>query len=319
MKKILKTLLTITLVAACALTVSSCKKSEPQPAPPASGEQTSEEAAQTEAVGASQKTPEQIAAEVNEEAAEVVEETKTELSQMAAEPEKKIEITEKAAKETEETLEQINKSAKEALEENIQPGMEVLNIDLPKPMFVGTPQDLNVKNLEPARGEPRPPFLVPEGTKNVALNKPIMSSDDMPIIGELEMITDGDKEAAEGSYVELGPFLQHVTIDLEDEYEIYAVVVWHFHKQASVYFDVVVQLGNDPDLLVEPVTIFNNDHDNSSGLGIGKDKNYIETFEGKLINAGGKKARYVKLYSNGNTANELNHYIEVEVYGKPVE
>jgi len=24
----------------------------------------------------------------------------------------------------------------------------------------------------------------------------------------------------------------------------------------------------------------------------------------------------VRLYSNGNTSNEMNHYIEVEVYGK---
>jgi FKBP-type peptidyl-prolyl cis-trans isomerase len=326
MKKTLKTLLTISLIAAFAVMISSCKKSEPQPVTAGGAEQAAEQTAEQAKETAvpveaevSEKTPQEVASEVNEETAEVVEETKEALANLAAEPEKKSEIIEKTAKETEQTLEQINKSAQKALEENMKPGMEVLEIDLPKPMFVGTPQDLKVKNLEPARGEPRPPFLVPEGTKNVALNKPVMSSDDMPIIGEIEMITDGDKEAAEGSYVELGPFLQHVTIDLEGEYEIYAVVVWHFHKQASVYFDVVVQLGNDPDLLVDPVTIFNNDHDNSSGLGIGKDKNYIETFEGKLINAGGKKAKYVKLYSNGNTANELNHYIEVEVYGKPVE
>jgi len=32
---------------------------------------------------------------------------------------------------------------------------------------------------------------------------------------------------------------------------------------------------------------------------------------------GGVKGRYVRLYSNGNTANRLNHYIEVEVWGKP--
>jgi hypothetical protein len=25
----------------------------------------------------------------------------------------------------------------------------------------------------------------------------------------------------------------------------------------------------------------------------------------------------VRLYSNGNTANDLNHYVEVEVFGKP--
>ena len=30
-----------------------------------------------------------------------------------------------------------------------------------------------------------------------------------------------------------------------------------------------------------------------------------------------EQARYVRLYSNGNTANDLNHYVEVEVFGKP--
>jgi len=58
--------------------------------------------------------------------------------------------------------------------------------------------------------------------------------------------------------------------------------------------------------------------DGSTGLGVGDDLLYIETHEGKLINAKGVKARYVRLYSNGNTANDVNHYVEVEVFGKPV-
>ena len=60
------------------------------------------------------------------------------------------------------------------------------------------------------------------------------------------MITDGDKEAADGCYVELGPFLQHITIDLEAVYEIYAVVIWHYHQQPQVYFDVIVQVADSP-------------------------------------------------------------------------
>ena len=52
-------------------------------------------------------------------------------------------------------------------------------------------------------------------------------------------------------------------------------------------------------------------------MGIGSDMHYVETSEGRLIDAKGVRARYVRLYSNGNSSNELNHYIEVEVYGKP--
>ena len=44
---------------------------------------------------------------------------------------------------------------------------------------------------------------------------------------------------------------------------------------------------------------------------------WIETNEGRLIDAKGVKGRYVRLYSNGNTSNDMNHYIEIEVYGRP--
>jgi len=194
-----------------------------------------------------------------------------------------------------------------------------IDIKLPKPVFIGTPQDTRVPNLEKPLGKDRAPFPAPEGTKNVAFGKPVSSSDEEPIIGELVYITDGDKEAADGSYVELGPLQQHVTIDLEGMYNIYAIVIWHHHMQAQVYFDVVVQVADDADFITNVRTVFNNDIDNSAGFGIGEDMHYTETNEGKLIDAKGVKARYVRLYSNGNTSDDLNRYTEVEVYGKLVE
>lgn len=202
-----------------------------------------------------------------------------------------------------------------AFAQNLKP----LDLKLPKPMFIGTPENMQVPNLEKPLGKPRPPFLAPEGTKNVSLNKPVSSTDEEPIIGEIAMITDGDKEAPDGHYVELGPFKQHVTVDLKTPHNIYAVVVWHFHKQARVYFDVVVQVADDKDFVKNVRTVYNNDHDNSSGLGVGKDKNYIETSEGRLIDAKGVVARYVRFYSKGNNNNDLNHYVEVEVHGTPAK
>ena len=65
--------------------------------------------------------------------------------------------------------------------------------------------------------------------------------------------------------------------------------------------------------------VFNNDLDNTSGMGVGQDPHYVETSEGRLIDAKGVKGRFVRLYSNGNNANDLNHYIEVEVWGKPLK
>jgi hypothetical protein len=142
-----------------------------------------------------------------------------------------------------------------------------------------------------------------------------MSSDKEPVIGETAFVTDGKKSGEDGYYVELGPMLQWVQVDLGKSQELQAIVAWHYHSQARVYRDVVVQVSDDKDFVSGVTTVFNNDHDNSSGLGAGRDKEYIETFDGKLFDPKGVKARYVRLYSGGNTSNDMNHYVEVEVYG----
>jgi hypothetical protein len=199
------------------------------------------------------------------------------------------------------------------------PGKEVLKITLPKPMFVGTPKNIRTPNLETVTGKPRGPFLVPAGTVLLSAGKPVMASDKEPVIGEVAFVTDGKKSGEDGYYVELGPGLQWVQIDLGKSEELQAIVAWHYHSQARVYRDVVVQVSDDKDFIGGVTTIFNNDHDNTSGLGAGKDKEYIETFDGKLFDPKGVKARYVRLYSGGNTSNDMNHYVEVEVFGIPVK
>lgn len=190
-------------------------------------------------------------------------------------------------------------------------------LELPKPLFVGTPVPINIPNLEKPSGIKRPEFLAPVGTVNVARDKAVTSSDDFPIIGELSFVTDGDKYGIDGTIVELGPYLQWVQIDLGTATRIYAIVFWHYHAQARVYHDVVVQVSDDPEFKQGITTVYNNDHDNSAGLGAGHDLAYIETNEGRLVDAKGVTGRYIRLYSNGNTSDEVNHYVEVEVYGQP--
>jgi hypothetical protein len=141
----------------------------------------------------------------------------------------------------------------------------------------------------------------------------------MPIIGELEQLTDGEKAREAAYFVEFAPGTQWVQIDLEKTSEIAAVVIWHYHAQARVYHDIIVQVSDDQDFLSGVTTIYNNDHDNSSGKGVGKDEAYIDTYEGWLVEGKGAKGRYVRLYSNGSTADEMNHYIEVSVFGKAVQ
>ncbi|MGB2797503.1 MAG: hypothetical protein WBD75_06000 [Phycisphaerae bacterium] len=213
---------------------------------------------------------------------------------------------------------QPGEAAKEPAEASGDGDLEPIAIVLPQPQFPGTPPALRFgPKVEKPLGKPRPPFKAPKGTTNVALKKPVRGSDEEPIIGELKLITDGDKEASDGSFVELGPGRQYVQSDLGAEYNVYAIVFWHYHKEPRVYHDVVVQASSDPDFITDVKTVFNNDYDNSAGLGLGEGLERIETNEGHLIDAKGVKGRYVRLYSNGNTTNDLNHYIEVEVYGKP--
>ena len=196
--------------------------------------------------------------------------------------------------------------------------LQPLPVVLPKPMFEGTPQNIKVPNLEKPLGKPRPPFLAPAGATNVARGKPVTATGPDPTVGELEQVTDGDKAGTDGSYVELGAGVQSVTIDLGAPHTIYAVLFWHYHKQARVYFDVIVQVADDPDFLTNVRTPFNNDHDNTAGFGIGQDLHYVETAEGKLVDARGVEARYVRLSSNGSSAAKTNHYVEVEVFGRPL-
>jgi hypothetical protein len=195
-----------------------------------------------------------------------------------------------------------------------------LEFEIPDPEFQGTPKPIKLPpGLKLHNAKNDKPLMIPKDSTNISKGKPVTSSDDMPVIGELEQITDDSKSSAEGEFVELGPGTQWVQIDLGKKSEVAAVVIWHYHAQARVYHDIIVQISDDPDFLSGATTIFNNDHDNSSGKGVGKDEAYIDTNKGWVIDGKGAKGRYVRLYSNGSTADEMNHYIEVSVFGKNVE
>ena len=67
-----------------------------------------------------------------------------------------------------------------------------LKLELPKPLFVGTPRPIKLANLENFSHK-REDFMVPAGTVLLSAGKPVTSSDEFPVIGELNFITDGDK------------------------------------------------------------------------------------------------------------------------------
>ena len=92
-----------------------------------------------------------------------------------------------------------------------------LKLQLPKPMFIGTPRNLTSPNLERITGKPRGAFFVPAGTKLVSLNMPVSASDMQPVIGEVAYVTDGEKAGEDGYVVEFGPGTQYVQVDLNAE------------------------------------------------------------------------------------------------------
>jgi hypothetical protein len=191
-----------------------------------------------------------------------------------------------------------------------------IKLEFPKPMFIGTPVPAELPNLEKADpSKVVKSIMVPKGTTNLAKGKKVTSSDAAPIIGELSLVTDGDPDGADGSFVELMPGKQWIQIDLGSEANIYKIAMWHYHKQAQAYIDVDVQVSDDPEFKTGVTTLWNSDHDDSSGLGKGSDPAYVETNHGRVVDAKGVKARYVRLWSNGNTSNDMNHYCEVEVFG----
>jgi len=195
-----------------------------------------------------------------------------------------------------------------------------LPLKLPAPAFKGTPKDVQTNSYtEPYPDKPRAPFMAPAGLKNLATGAKVTSSDKNATSAMLEKIVDGDKEATDESIIFLRKGTQWVQMDLGKPGEVYALLLWHAHNSAKVYHDVIVQAADDADFIENVRTIFNNDQDNTSGLGVGTDREFFETFEGKLIPVKGVKARYLRFYSKGSTESALNEYTEIEVYGKPAQ
>lgn len=175
-----------------------------------------------------------------------------------------------------------------------------------------------VENIDP-RWYEKPPLqlMVPEGATNLALGRPVTCSGRGARFGDLAMVTDGVKDAGEKTTAELPPGKQWVQIDLRQIATIHAIIMWLGDGPGSPrsYTDVIVLASDDADFVFGVATLFSNDHDNSSGLGLGRDYAYIECYLGKWIDAKGVKARYVRIHSNGGTAGPENHFTEVEVWG----
>jgi hypothetical protein len=195
---------------------------------------------------------------------------------------------------------------------------EALVLQLPAPTLKGTPEQLPTgTNIEPNSDKAPAPMQIAKGAKNVALGKPVTTSVKPFSETQAEAITDGKKEAFDYDTVEMKKGTQWVQVDLGASYKIEAVAVWHDHRYIQVMHDVIVQVSDDPSFTNNVVTLFNNDTDNSSGLGVGTDREYFERHYGRVIHGKGTKARYVRGYTKGSHLSALNCWQELEVYAVP--
>jgi hypothetical protein len=196
---------------------------------------------------------------------------------------------------------------------------EPLKIKLPAHTLKGTPEDLPVgPHIEPPSDTAPAPLQVPSGVTNVAAGKTVTSSV-APFLGDLNQITDGKREPLDDDAVEFKKGTQWVQVDLGQSFAIHAIAMWHDHRYVQAMHDVIVQVSDDPEFKKDVTTLFNNDVDNSSGLGVGTDREYFEMQWGKVIAGKGTKARYVRGYTKGGSLSALNCWQEIEVYALPVK
>ncbi len=150
-------------------------------------------------------------------------------------------------------------------------------------------------------------------SQNLALNKAVTTLYSGTKLG---CVTDGFMESNQYANLIHGG-LDWIQVDLGVSQPINQVKLWHYFTGGLTYHDVIVQVSDSATFSSGVTTVYNNDTDNSAGLGIGTDSEYLETSSGKSMTFPTVNARYIRLWSNGNNVNTLNHYVEVEAYNNP--
>ncbi|WP_309122808.1 fibronectin type III domain-containing protein [Paenibacillus sp.] len=162
---------------------------------------------------------------------------------------------------------------------------------------------------------------------NVALNKSVSASTTDLFGGALSVITDGvstNSSAYAGIRTTSGP--QYYQVDLGASYSLNTfrlVNDWGASGIARTNKDVIVQLSNSATFASGATTVYNNDANNSVGLGTGTDPEYQESAAGLTIPLGTPvNARYARVWGSGhvrtdNTTHTVLTPIEFEAYADP--
>jgi hypothetical protein len=192
----------------------------------------------------------------------------------------------------------------------------VIKPEFPRPLWIGSgppppplPPNMIAGNFSQERE-----VRIPRRVTLLSRDVPVTCSDPAPL-GELSWITDGDKQGDDGYFVDILPGQQWVQLDLGEPRELWLLWLWMYHKMGAVYKDVIIEIASEADFRDARI-VFNNDHDDTSGMGAGQDTSWIETNLGRPIRLNGQRARFIRLYSNGRSVDDTNQWIEVEAFGR---
>jgi hypothetical protein len=168
-----------------------------------------------------------------------------------------------------------------------------------------------------------------ETTINVARNKSASTNGTISAGGPISILTDGVTARDQYALISTSSGPKYVQVDLGQAYGIKKINIRNdWGADSSAYRtgrDHIVQVSNDPTFATGVTTVFNNDADNSSGLGVGTDAEYQEPPDGsgKTITLSSTiNARYVRFWANGHVRvngqyNAVNTPVEMEVYADP--
>lgn len=135
--------------------------------------------------------------------------------------------------------------------------------------------------------------------ENLALGKPVTGSGGIGQ-GAYELLTDGQTES--------DPCLDGPTwvqIDLQGQFWIDTIKLWHYYVDGRTYHDNKVALSDSGDFLGEEIVVFDTN---------GGDDEYPETAEGKTITFDPIEAQYIRAWVGGSTANQWSHWVELQAF-----
>lgn len=98
----------------------------------------------------------------------------------------------------------------------------------------------------------------------------------------LTVVTDGDRSTSEYALIATDSAAKYIQLNLGEPHFITKVNILNDYNPEAPRAgkDLIVQLSNDPTFTTGVTTIYNNDDDNSVGLGAGADAEYVEPSSG---------------------------------------